>query len=164
VHGEIADQPNLNYLRDVIGLVMFTLDHGGIAVCDPQQFKLYDADQWRRDIFEPGSSNLLRHVVILTSEEEGSANVDRTWYHTRGLRKFARPDLSVHNVPREYTNAVVDLCGRFIELQTLGGRIPEGQEIRMKSLPPGLICHHAGSLEDPDFNNVHVEIRWPGQK
>jgi hypothetical protein len=24
-----------------------------------------------------------------------------------------------------------------------------------------LICHQAGSLDDPEFNNVHVEIRWP---
>jgi len=37
----------------------------------------------------------------------------------------------------------------------------EGQEIRMAALPPGLICHHAGSLDDPDFNNMHVKIRWP---
>jgi hypothetical protein len=31
----------------------------------------------------------------------------------------------------------------------------------MDSLPAGLMCHHGGSVEDPDFNNVHVEIRWP---
>jgi hypothetical protein len=51
------------------------------------------------------------------------------------------------------------MFNRFIGLQTEGGHIPEGQEIRMASLPPGLTCHHGGSLDDPDFNNVHVEIR-----
>jgi len=80
----------------------------------------------------------------------------RLWIHTRGLRKFGRPDLSVRGVPREFSQPVVDLCNRFIRMQTLGGRIPEGQEIRMVSLPSGLICQHAGSLDDPDFNNVHM--------
>jgi hypothetical protein len=46
-------------------------------------------------------------------------------------------------------------------LQANGGLIPEGEEIRISSLPTGLICHRAGDLDDPDFNNSHVEIRWP---
>jgi len=28
----------------------------------------------------------------------------------------------------------------------------------MESLPEGLVCRHGGSLEDPEFNNVHVAI------
>jgi hypothetical protein len=28
----------------------------------------------------------------------------------------------------------------------------------MQALPTGLICRHAGDLEDPDFNNVHVRV------
>jgi hypothetical protein len=159
LRGEIADPPNLNYLRDSIGVLTFFMDHGGFAVCDPQQFELYDAERWRRDIFDPGATNLFRHVKILFFEEPGGA-----WYHTRGMRKFARPDLSVRKVPREYSEAAIDLCNRFILMQALGAQIPEGQEIRVKSLPPGLICHHLGSLDDPDFNNVHVEINWPTAK
>jgi hypothetical protein len=30
----------------------------------------------------------------------------------------------------------------------------------MKRLPKAMICHHQGDLNDPDFNNVHVEIVW----
>jgi hypothetical protein len=156
LQGEIPDPPDLNYLRDVIGLITYAMDHGGFAVGDPQQFKLYDAERWHREIFDPGTPNVSRHVKILFSDD-----VDGRWYHTRGLRKFGRPDLSVRGVPAEYGQAAIDLCNRFIELQALGGLIPEGQEVRMKSLPPGLRCHHAGSLEDPDFNNVHIEIIWP---
>ena len=51
------------------------------------------------------------------------------------------------------------MFNRFILLQAEGARIAEGQEIRMASLPSGLTCHHAGRMDDPDFNNVHVEIR-----
>ena len=156
LRGEIPDPPNLNYLRDAIGAVTFFVDHGGIAVCDPQQFELYDAEHWRCDIFESGATNLLKHVKILYSDEP-----DGRWYHTRGLRKFARPDLSVRGVPRKSSEAVIGLCNRLIRMQALGGQIPEGQEIRMASLPSGLSCHHGGNLDDPDFNNVHVEILWP---
>ena len=81
-----------------------------------------------------------------------------TWFHTRGVRKFGRPDLSIHNVPLPYHGAVIDLCERFIELQAFGAVIEDGQEIRVKSLPEGMTCHHAGDLDDPDFHNVHVEI------
>jgi hypothetical protein len=67
----------------------------------------------------------------------------------------------LRHVPRTQQVAAIDLCNRFIQLQAQGALIAEGQEIRMDSLPAGLMCHHGGSVEDPDFNNVHVEIRWP---
>lgn len=156
LRGEVTDPTTLNYLRDSVGMVTFLLDHGGFAVCDPQQFELFDADGWRRDIFEEGATNLLKHVKILYSD-----GPDGRWYHTRGLRKFARPDLSVRGVPVDSSAGVIELCNRLILLHAMGGRIPEGQEVRMASLPAGLICHHGGELDDPDFNNVHVEIRWP---
>ena len=102
------------------------------------------------------------HVVILTSQEGQHGSTEQlTWFHTRGMRKFGRPDLSVHNVPARYHDAVIDLIGRFIELQALGGVISEGQQITMGSLPSGMICHRQGDLDDPDFNNVHVEITMP---
>ncbi len=56
---------------------------------------------------------------------------------------------------------MIDLCERFIEMMAFGAVIAEGQEIRMNSLPAGMRCHHAGDHDDPDFNNVHVEIMWP---
>lgn len=56
------------------------------------------------------------------------------------------------------------MFNRFIEFQAFGGVIEEGIEIRMEGLPSGMTCHHAGDLEDPDFNNVHVEIKQAEQK
>ncbi len=35
-----------------------------------------------------------QHVVILTSEECSGDGRPLTWFHTRGMRKFGRPDLS----------------------------------------------------------------------
>jgi hypothetical protein len=155
LQGEMADPRDLNYLRDAVGIVTCLLDHGGIGVMDPQQLKLYDPATWRNEMFEPQPPQLSKHVVILWSDEPDGTK----WFHTRGLRKFGRPDLSMRSVSPEHEAAVIEMFNRFIGLQTEGGHIPEGQEIRMASLPPGLTCHHGGSLDDPDFNNVHVEIR-----
>jgi hypothetical protein len=57
------------------------------------------------------------HVVILVSM--GSDGTE--WIHTRGMRKFGRPDISVHKVEPQHKDAIIDLCNRFIELLAFGG-------------------------------------------
>lgn len=156
LQGVVADPPDLNYLRDAVGLAMYFLDHGGDAAIDPLQFKLYDAASWRRELFDPQPPVPAHHVMILSSDEDKGAK----WYHTRGLRKFGRPDLSLHGVAAAEERAVIELFERFIQRQAHGGVIAEGEEVRTASLPRGLTCHHAGGLEDADFNNVHVELSW----
>jgi hypothetical protein len=160
LRGELQDQGDLNYLRDTVGLVTFLLDHGGIVVYDPQMFHWWEPGEWKDRIFRPGGAVPRHHVVILTSDEPADASL--TWFHTRGLRKFGRPDLSVHRVLPQYHKGVIDLFERLIGFQAFGGVIEEGQEVRMKTLPGGMTCRHAGDLDDPDFNNVHVEITPPG--
>ena len=155
LRGTIRDPTTLNYLRDTVGLITYLLDNGGIAVCDPQMFKWWNPGSWKTTIFEPPAAVPMRHVVILISDEEDG---ESEWIHTRGLRKFGRPDLSIHGVTASQKDAMLDLCNRFIELQAFGGVIAAGQEIRMNTLPDGYKCYHQGNLDDPDFNNVHVEI------
>jgi hypothetical protein len=156
--GTIPDPPNLNYLRDVVGLITFFLDQGGVAVYDPQMLRYWAPRVWRQRVFDPAGPAPLSHTVILTSED---ARPDCSWFHTRGLRKFGRPDLSVRNVGPGYREAVIDLFIRLIEFQAAGGVIRENQQIRTAALPAGGGAHHVGSLEDPDFNNLHLELTWP---
>jgi hypothetical protein len=155
VRGEPKDASTLDYLRDVVGFLTYLADNGAVAVLDPQTFTLWSPRQWRSEFFAPKGPVPHRHVVILTSEDRRPG---RLWFHTRGMRKFGRPDLSLQGVAESQKTAVLELFNRFIELQALGGIVPEGEEIRMAGLPPGLTCHHRGHLDDPDFNNVHLEI------
>jgi hypothetical protein len=74
------------------------------------------------------------------------------------MRKFGRPDLSLHGVAESQRAAVIDLFNRFIDLQGLGGIVAEGQEVRLAGLPLGMTCHLRGSVDDPDFDNVHIEF------
>ncbi|WP_257165345.1 hypothetical protein [Bradyrhizobium sp. SRS-191] len=157
IRGEVDDPPTLNYFRDVSGLLTFCLDAGGVAIYDPQMFKWWRPSEWRARAFDSGQSALHEHVVTLVSEDADGTE----WYHTRGLRKFGRPDISVHRVRAEHRTAIVELINRFIELLASGGRVPDGQEIRMHALPAGMTCWRKGSSDDPDFNNEHIEIVWP---
>ncbi len=158
LQGSPADPTTLDYLRDTIGLLTFFLDQGGCTVYDPQMFQWWGAERWREVIFEPAAPLPKRHTVILVSEEKNSG---LSWFHTRGMRKFGRPDISVHNVEPHNRDAVVGLCNRFIEFQAFGGIVEEEQEIEVTSLPAAGRVHHKGHIEDPDFNNVHFEISWP---
>lgn len=157
--GTVADPGTLDYLRDAVGLVQALLDQGGIALLDPQTFEWWDAHHWRQEIFDAEDRELSRHVTLMLSEDPLAPG--RNWWHSRGLRKFGRPDLSVRLAPPEARPQVEELLNRFIGGQIRGYSIPEGQPIRMPGLPEGMVCRHAGHLEDPDFNNVHVEMVWP---
>jgi hypothetical protein len=150
----------LDYLRDTVGVLTWMLDHGGLAIYDPEAFRWWSPPAWREEIFDPAGPVPRNHVVILLSEEE--ADPELVWIHTRGLRKFGRPDVSVHNVPERHQDGVIEMINRFIEYQGFGGVIPEGEAIRMAAVPAGGVARHGGDVEDPDFNNVHVEIVWPG--
>lgn len=155
--GEPEEAGTLNYLRDSVGLVTYFLDHGGCAVWDPLMFRWWEPGPWKEELFLSGEPEPARHVVILTTEDKPS----RAWFHSRGMRKFGRPDISLRNVPEQYHEGALDLCNRFIDMQAFGGTVPEGRVVEVPGLPPGMTCHHRGSLEDPDFTNVRIEITFP---
>lgn len=158
LRGEPTDSTTLNYLRDTVGLITYLLDQGGVCVYDPLMFRWWDKEEWRKVVFEPAAAVPRQHAVILFSAEEDDPS--RKWFHTRGMRKFGRPDISVHHVRPEHEAAVIDLCERLIEHQAFGHVVAEGQSIQMSSLPAGGTLHHQGDLDDPDFNNVHLEAVW----
>ena len=158
VRGEVADPDTLDYFRDAVGVVTWLLDCGGVSIYDPQRLWLWSADEWRDEIFTPGDPQPQAHTVILISDDGAHAS----WLHTRGLRQYGRPDVSVRGVGPGHMDAVTDMIERFINMQAEGAVIPDGQEVRMRGLPPGGVCRRRGSLDDPDFNNVHIEIEWPG--
>jgi hypothetical protein len=158
LRGTVPDPPDIGYLRDAVGLLMSLLNNGGVALVDCAAFAWFSPQQWKEKIFEPNASIPRAHVSILVSTEDGGAGV---WVHTRGLRKFGRPDLSLRGVPPQLQGACIELCNRFIEMLAFGAHVPEGQAVRIQGLPAGMTCHHEGDYDDPDFNNVHIEIRPP---
>ncbi len=159
IRGELPDQVNLLYLRDIIGFIQSLIDAGGVAVLDVQSMALRNALQWRESMFAPDAPRALNEVVMLRSKDDHHAG--RAWLHTRGLRKFARPDLSIRNVPQDAVFNAQLVLERAADYLIAGGVFAEGGEVRMSVAPPGLIAHTVGDLDDPDFNNRHTGFVWP---
>ena len=57
IRAELADAPDLDALRDGIGLVSALMATGGVAVVDPQLLMAFDAQAWR----VRGRSRLQQH-------------------------------------------------------------------------------------------------------
>jgi hypothetical protein len=154
LQGKWPDPPDLNYLRDVVGLVTFLLDCGGIGVIDPQIDAWWDPQPWRQRIFEPGVAALTKHAgPMLTSDEEG----DPLWIRSVGLRKFARPDISMRWVKAQQHDLALALCDRLIEMFIQGGVLASGR-VLLKEPRVSFVCRLEGDAEDPDFNNARLEI------
>lgn len=158
VRGTLKDSADTGYLRDVMGVLAGLLDIGGVAILDPQIVSLFDAASWRRRYLVREGAPIRSHLLIL---RDGESEPGRSWIHTRGLRKFGRPDISLRNVPDSQVDRAGLLCERLVELQALGAHFQEGQPLEAEGLPEGFVAHLGGSLEDPDFNNSYVEFRWP---
>lgn len=157
LHGELADPATLDYLRDTLGVIAALLDAGGAVVVDPQVFSILDADRWRREFTGDARAVPRNHVLILHQDDVDG----RAWVRTRGMRKFARPDLSLRGVPPEDVQRAGALTAHLVELEARGMRFGAGSVIELEGVADGLAVQPAGAPDDPHFNNAHLEIRWP---
>ena len=158
VRGTLKDSPDTGYLRDTLGVLAGMLDIGGSAILDPQILSLLDADAWRRKYLIRDGAPIRNHLLIL---RDGESMPDHSWIHTRGMRKFGRPDVSIRQVPDAEVDRAGALCERLVELQALGAHFSEGQAFDIEGLPAGVVAHMAGGLDDPAFNNTYVQFDWP---
>lgn len=150
MRAEVPDPKDLRYLRNCVGVATAILEAGGRAVANLQSLGMFTPEQWRGVIFAPDKPQPRLHVNVFHGAEDDQA----VWLHSRGLRAFGRPDLSIRHVPEHAMAAASDLCNRLIETQAYGAVIPDGPL-------EGMVAHTTGSLEDPDFDNVHIELAWP---
>jgi len=156
LRGELDDPPTLDYLRDTLGVIAALLDVGGIAIVDPQILSLFAPRAWGERYLIEGGAPPRAHALILCHDEG-----DGAWVRTRGMRKFARPDISLRNVPKAETDRAGALAEHLLELEAMGMRFAEGTTLEVEGMPRGLVARHGGSLDDPQFNNRHVEFEWP---
>jgi hypothetical protein len=158
VRGKLKDNADTGYLRDTFGVLAGLLDIGGVAILDPQTLSLLDADGWRRHYLIRDGAPIRNHLLIL---RDNDAKPDHSWIHTRGMRKFGRPDISIRQVPDRAIDRAGLLCERLVELEALGAHFVEGQALDIEGIPGGVAVHLGGGLNDPDFNNTYVEFHWP---
>lgn len=156
IKGPVASHQSLDYLRETIELLTYLVDHGACAIYDPFALAWYRPTAWQELATDGGIFNPFDHVALLSTPETDGL----TWLHTRGLRKFGRPDLSVRGLRTDELETVKKMLDRFINYQALGGVIEPGREVVMSGLSdvyrPGPT---QGDIDDPEFDNMHIEIR-----
>jgi hypothetical protein len=159
IKGTFADSEDLSYIKDLMGIITYFLDNGGIAVNDLQIFTWYDKEEWNQKFFTNEQKTWLNHVLMMSSDEENS---DKKWFHTRGMRKFARPDISIHHVKPENKELAIKVMKRLVLYQIQGAIIKNHETLKMYDgdISYWFLHQKQGSLDDPDFNNYHLEIAW----
>jgi len=155
VSGNFKDTSSLNYLKNSIGVIKALTEKGAVSVLDVQTSQFYTPEEWAKKYFEPRKPQPHNHAVILYSEED-----DGMWVHTRGMRTFGRPDVSLVGWPKEEMKQAHELANRFIEMYAYGALPEENKEIKVEGLPSGMRTRLGGNYENLDFNNYYVEVRW----
>jgi hypothetical protein len=158
LRGTLKDSQATGYLRDTLGVLAGLLDIGGTAILDPQTLSLLDAGEWRRKYLIRDGAPIRNHLLILC---DGEAEPGRSWIHTRGMRKFGRPDISIHQVPDAAIDRAGLLCEKLVELEALGAHFADAQRLDIEGVSEGVAVHLGGGLDDPQFNNTYVEFDWP---
>lgn len=157
VRGTVADPSSLDYLDDTMGVIAGLLDLGGSAVVDPQTLSLHSAAAWRERFAGKAGRAARGHVLILANAEADGTQ----WVHTRGMRKLARPDLSVRGVPPGAAEAAGIFCHKLVDLLADGLWIEDGQAVEIEGLPGALAARLDSDHGNPRFNNSHLEFTWP---
>lgn len=158
IAGTVDDPSDLDYLRTTLHSIVNLFGAGAVAVADPQVSGLYDRGTWIRGVASGNTTTLRQHFLVLSESDPGDPAC--RWVHTRGLRKFARPDISLTRVPASAVDNAGALCQQLADMQALGGQFTEGQPLPVDKI--GVFqAHPGGSHDDPRFNNTHVELRWP---
>jgi len=160
VRGQLKDTPDTGYLRDTFGVLAGLLDIGGEAIVDAQILSLFGADDWRRRYLVRDGAPLRSHVLIMCDDDEQSG---KQWVHTRGMRKFGRPDVSVRNVPTDKINHAGVLCENLIQMQALGAHFEDGQALDVEGMAHPLVAQVSGDRGDPNFNNSYIAYDWPDE-
>lgn len=156
IRGEVQNDADLDYMRNTIGFVQALLETGAIGVLDLQTFSLLTPEKWTDTIFSK-EFNPYDHVVILASETEGGS----LWLHTRGMRKFGRPDISMEGVKNDAVDNAVQVVNQMIHYGALGTFFSRPTKFNIHTglafvVKPSFI----DDMENPDFNNSYYRVLW----
>ena len=155
VSGSFSDTSSLKYLKNSIGVIKALSENRAVSILDVQTFKFYTPEEWSKIYFEPRSPQLFEHVSLLYSLES-----DGIWLHSRGMRTFGMPDISLVGWPQDRFSEAQEIANRFIEMYAKGQYPKNNREIVIEGLPSGMKTELKGNYDDFDFNNYYIQIRW----
>jgi hypothetical protein len=165
VRGEFDDPDSLAYLRNTIGVVSAVAEaSNAVAILDAHALAWWRPADWRRRFVEASGFYIEEQVSIAVTEDPRFR--PGIWTHTRGMRKFGRPELQVKHLPGAYdvSNPAIRDSGILINglaNHLAGGAVIEdGQTMRLQTYDSTIVF-----FESPDdsetakhFNNAVLEV------
>jgi hypothetical protein len=157
------DPATLDYLRDTAGMVSAVLEHGGLGVLDVPGARWWTPEEWVATFVDRSAFDVRDHTIIVFTDDR--RHHPGLWSHTRGMKKFGRPDLQVKHLPGRYGDAPVTVAGEIIN--DFAGRLARG-----KLIPDGWRMQYSqdrqafafvetpddSASDKPHFNNSVLEI------
>lgn len=155
IRGVAAQDSDMNYMRNVIGFIQAFMDNGAVGVLDLQTFTLFDPKEWEDKIFSREFTPC-DHVVILTSEEN-----DVVWLHTRGMRKFGRPDISMEDVGKNEVEDAAQIINQMIYYGALGVFFAKPTKLHTHNGKAFIVKpEFVNDFDNEDFNNAYYRLCW----
>ena len=157
LRGEITNDATLGYMSNTIGIVQALAEQNAAAILDLQTFTLFSADEWN-DTYFTQELDPCAHADILVSQTDSNT----CWLHTRGMRKFGRPDISIENIP---INQCIETAKQIIDQMIFYGAQGAffSRAVKLHT-HDGHACIVSPAfiedMDDPDFNNCHYRILW----
>ena len=165
VRGDFADPDSLAYLRNTTGVVSAVVEaSNAVAILDAHALAWWRPVDWRRQFVETSEFRIEEQVSIAVTDDPRYRPGWRT--HTRGMRKFGRPELQIKHLPGAYdvTNPAIRNSGILINglaNHLAGGAVIEdGQTMRLQTYDSTIVF-----FESPDdsatakhFNNAVLEV------
>ncbi len=136
-----------------------------------------DLPDWERSLYQPGGGDAFLFFAVY-GQFQTDLQISGSTYRTAGVpegvdvRKLDRaqsPDFPFDSGPigkllEPEQPALFAAIQEVPEGTIIQGVVPDPPDLNYLRDTAGLVMYfldHGGNLDDPDFNNVHVEIRWP---
>jgi hypothetical protein len=125
LQADFPDPATLDYLRDTAGMVSAALEQGGLGVLDAPAARWWTPEEWVATFVDRSAFDVRDHTIIVFTDDD--RHHPGLWSHTRGMKKFGRPDLQVKHLPGRYGEAAVNVASEVIN--DFAGRMARGKLI-----------------------------------
>jgi hypothetical protein len=164
VRGTFPDAPDLNYLRNTLGVVSAIADTPGtLAVFDVPAINWWRLGEWREAFVDRSEFRIGDHIFVTVTDD--ARHHPGLWTHTRGMSKFARPELEIRHLPGDYDtrNPAIRASGNVLNgiatYLAQGATIRDGQNMHLPDTDAVITFAHRDDAETRrHFNNSSLEI------
>ncbi|MGN1120292.1 MAG: hypothetical protein ACI4Q4_08025, partial [Oscillospiraceae bacterium] len=155
VSGEIQQDDTLEYFKSCIGIVQAICENGAEGVLDLQTITLYSPQDWHDKVFAADFEPVKATIIMASRTDNG------LWLHTRGMRKFGRPDIGIEGIPENDLQTAAEIAEQMIRYSAMGAVFTQGAVFcisggRSYSVNPEFVP----DFDNDDFNNAYYRIKW----